>query len=130
MHAAHLAVLGTQTASSQPAAPSLRLAKAAHEFEGQMMKELLQPMMESDGLGDDDDDSSGLDSGDGLGSGMGSGGALAEFASESLGQALSERGGFGIANRIIQELGRNGNHKLTNKVTRDLHGDTVMRKLK
>ena len=32
----------------------------------------------------------------------GSGGALREFASEALGQALSEQGGFGIANRIVK----------------------------
>jgi Rod binding domain-containing protein len=100
--------------------------RAAHEFEGQMMKELLQPMMESDGLGGDEEDGSGL----GLGSGSGSGGALSEFASESLGQALSERGGFGIADQIIRELSRNGNRLGTGKVTHDLHGNTVMRSSK
>jgi Rod binding domain-containing protein len=48
----------------------------------------------------------------------GSGGALGEFASEALGQALSERGGFGIADRIVKELShpvtsskREGNQK-------------------
>jgi Rod binding domain-containing protein len=70
--------------------PSPRLVKAAHEFEGQMMKELLKPMMAG---GDDGDD--GAD---------GSGGALGEFASEALGQGLSQQGGFGIADRIIKEL--------------------------
>lgn len=134
MHLAHLTIPGapanSQANSGQPSAPNPRLVKAAHEFEGQMMKELLQPMMQGDGLDDDDgsgdDDSSGL----GLGSGSGSGGALADFASQSLGQALSERGGFGIANRIIQELSRAGNPKSTNKVTLDPHRNTVMRKLK
>jgi Rod binding domain-containing protein len=130
MHLAHLNLAGTQANATAPQAPDPKLVKAAHEFEGQMMKELLQPMMQGDALtGDEDggdDDSAGL----GLGSGSGSGGALAEFASESLGQALSQRGGFGIANRIIAELARNGTQKVTNKVTRDLHSNTVMRTLK
>lgn len=76
------------------AVPSPRLVKAAHEFEGQMMKELLKPMTAA-GLGGED--------GDG-GNGAGSSGALGEFAAEALGRALSERGGFGIANRIVREL--------------------------
>jgi Rod binding domain-containing protein len=110
----------------QTPAVNPRLVRAAHEFEGQMMKELLQPMMQGDGLGGDDDDGSGLD----LGSGSGSGGALSEFASEALGQALSERGGFGIADQIIRELSPKGNHRSAGKVTSDLHGNTVMRSLK
>ena len=130
--AGHAGPAATSSAatSAAPSGPSPRLVKAAHEFEAQMMKELLQPMMQGNGLDDDDgggdDDSSGL----GLGSGSGSGGALAEFASQSLGQALSQRGGFGIANQIIRELGRAGNPKSTDKVTLDLHRNTVMRKLK
>jgi Rod binding domain-containing protein len=79
-----------------------RLVKAAHEFEGQMMQELLKPMTATDALTGEDNDQ---DSDDG------SGGALGGFASQALGQALSQRGGFGIANRIIQELGRAGNHE-------------------
>ncbi|HEX4030895.1 MAG TPA: hypothetical protein VHX20_11060 [Terracidiphilus sp.] len=105
-------------------APNPKLVHAAHEFEGQMMKELLQPMADSDALGGEDDDSSGL----GLGSGSGSGGALSDFASETLGQALSQRGGFGIADQIIHELSRNGNRKGTSKVTAPPRADTVMRR--
>jgi len=101
--------------------PNPKLIKAAHEFEGQMMKELLQPMMQGSSLGGDDDDDSGL----GIGSGSGSGGALSEFASEALGQALSERGGFGIADHIISELSRNGNRQGTKQVTSDPHHNTV-----
>ena len=74
--------------------PSPRLVRAAHEFEGQMMKELLKPLTDSDGLTGDDTDG-------GFGSG---GGVLGEFAGEALGQALSQRGGFGIADRIIGQL--------------------------
>jgi Rod binding domain-containing protein len=133
-----LAPLATQalapaSGEAQPSAPSPKLVKAAHEFEAQMMKELLAPMTGADPdadplLSDGDDGDSGL----ALGSGSGSGGALAGFASEALGQALSERGGFGIADKIIRELSpaanrQNGAPGATN-VTNSAHGDTVMRK--
>lgn len=61
------------------AAPNPRLVRAAHEFEAQMMKELLEPMRGEDALTADDEDA-------GLGQGSGSGGALGEFASEALGR--------------------------------------------
>jgi Rod binding domain-containing protein len=101
----------TRTAQAE-GAPSPRLVRAAHEFEGQIMKELLKPMTDGDGLTGVDDDTD---------SGAGSGGALGEFASETLGQGLSERGGFGIANRIIQELSHPGNQHGNGKVTKNLH---------
>lgn len=68
-----------------------RLAHAAHEFEAQMMKELIRPMMR---LGEDDDSS-------------GSGGALTDFAGEALGQSLSRAGGFRIADTIMAALSQN-----------------------
>ncbi len=77
------------------ATPQPRLVCAAHEFEAQMMKELLKPMSGGNSLTGEDEDS-GTDSG--------SGGALGEFASEALGRALSEHGGFGIAGHIVQDL--------------------------
>ncbi len=80
-------------------APQPRLVRAAHEFEAQMMKELLKPMSSSSGLTGDESDSS-----------SGSGGALGEFAQEALGRALSERGGFGIASSIVRQLSHSGNH--------------------
>jgi Rod binding domain-containing protein len=71
-----------------PSTPSPRLLSAAHEFEGQMLKELLKPLTESGDLG-------GSDSGSEI---------LGEFGSEALGKALSEQGGFGIARQIIAQL--------------------------
>jgi Rod binding domain-containing protein len=83
--------------------PQPRLVKAAHEFEAQMMKELLEPLHRSSSLlGSDEDD----DSGDSSGGISGSSGALGEFASEALGKALSEGGGFGIATGIVKQLSR------------------------
>lgn len=102
--------------------PSPKLVHAAHEFEAQMMKELLKPMTDSDALTGDDESADGV-----LASGAGSGGTLGEFASESLGKALSERGGFGIANGIVNQLSHTGNGHGPETVTRDLHGNTVMR---
>jgi Rod binding domain-containing protein len=94
------------------APPQPRLVRAAHEFEAQMMKELLKPMTNSSLTGEDED--SGADSG--------SGGAL--------GRALSEQGGFGIANSIVRDLSHSGNKTITGQVTGKLHGNTVMKALK
>ena len=90
----------TGEAGKGDAAASPRLVRAAHEFEGQMMQQLLKPMTHGDALTGTDADED---------SGAGSGGALGEFASEALGQSLSERGGLGIAKQIIQELSHPGN---------------------
>ena len=81
-----------------------RLVRAAHEFEAQMMKELLRPMTSANALTGEDDDEGG-------------GGALGEFASEALGRALSEQGGFGMANRIIADLSHSGNQRGSLPVT-------------
>jgi Rod binding domain-containing protein len=106
------AIGGAIKAAQAEGAPSPRLVRAAHEFEGQMMQELLKPMTHGDaltGTGEDKD------------SGEGSGGALSEFASEALGQSLSQRGGLGIAHRIIQELSHSGNQHENRKVPKNLH---------
>jgi len=113
------ATMGPTTPATSQATPQPRLVRAAHEFEAQMMKELLKPMTNSDALTGDEDSSS-----------AGSTGALGEYASEALGRALSEQGGFGIANRIVKDLSHSGNQPGTGKVTMDLHGNTVMRSLK
>ena len=73
---------GSTTSANQP-----KLERSAHEFEASLMAELLKPLQE--------------ESDDG---GAGSGGALAGFASESLAKAISDRGGFGIADRILQHF--------------------------
>jgi Rod binding domain-containing protein len=112
------AIVATTAGTGDAATPQPRLVRAAHEFEAQMMKELLKPMTGTTGLDGEDDDSA-----------SGSGGALGEFASEALGRALSEQGGFGIANRIVQDLSHSGNKDATGKVTGNLHGNTVIKAL-
>jgi Rod binding domain-containing protein len=107
----------TAAGTASPTTPQPRLVRAAHEFEAQMMKELLKPLNQSNSLtgadADSDDDSS-------------SGGALGEFASEALGRALSDGGGFGIATSIVKQLTPAGNHQGTIPVTGNLHTNTVI----
>ena len=120
------AIAAAATAGSVgAAAPQPRLVRAAHEFEAQMMKELMKPMTSGGSLTGADQDTDG-DSG----SDIGSGGALGEFASEALCRTLSERGGFGIASRIVKDLSQSGNRATIGPVTGNLHGDTVMRAFK
>jgi Rod binding domain-containing protein len=47
-----------------------------------------------------------------------------------LGRALSERGGFGIANGIVRDLSQSGHRSSPAEVTGNLHGDTVMNAFK
>ena len=105
--------------SSAGAAPSPRLVNAAHEFEAQMMKELLKPLTSAEGTVDGSSDSE-----------PGSNGALGEFAAEALGRGLSVQGGLGIAKGILKELTPHGNQTQTAGVTRNGYLDTVMRSAK
>jgi peptidoglycan hydrolase FlgJ len=78
-------------ADGPPGAPDKRLKPAAHEVEACLMKEFLEPLQKDplcseDGKGGD---------------GESSGNALMSFASEALARAISQRGGFGIASKII-----------------------------
>jgi Rod binding domain-containing protein len=72
--------------------PSPRLVSAAHEFEAAMMKELMAPLDDGHGLTGDEGDEDGSSS------------ALSSFAGEAMGKAISERGGFGIAKSILNQL--------------------------
>jgi flagellar protein FlgJ len=96
MHLAKMESPGVvlQSTSGTPAqTKNPKLERSAHEFEASLMAELLKPLQESDGLTGEDSDT-----------GAGSEGALSGFASESLARAISERGGFGIANRILHQF--------------------------
>ncbi len=81
-----------------------RLVTAAHQFEAAMMQEILGPLTKEMqgmcGLSGDAEDGV-IDDGDG-----GPNQALTSFASEALGEALSERGGFGIASSVLKKLSR------------------------
>jgi Rod binding domain-containing protein len=111
-----LSIAGTSAATAA-ATPQPRLVHAAHEFEAQMMQELLKPMTEGDGLDGEDESASG------------SGGVLGEFASEALGRGLSERGGFGIATGIMRELSAPGHKSGSGAVTGKVNGNPVIKSL-
>ncbi len=84
------------------------------------MKELIKPLNQGNGIpgsGSDEEDS-------------GSAGALGEFASEALGRALSDNGGFGIASSIVKQLPHAGNRPGQPPVTRNLHSNTVIKNAK
>lgn len=99
-----ISAIGANSVQAGQSAPSPRLVKAAHEFESQLMKELLKPMTSSDGLAGTEDDS-----------GSGSNNALGEFASDALGKAISEHGGLGIANQIISHFSHMDAHGAASK---------------
>ena len=113
-----VAAPATEVATGSAGVPQPRLVRAAHEFEAQMMKEMLKPMTSGSALTGEDEDSD---------SSSGSCGALGQFASESLGRALSEHGGFGLANRIVQELSQSGTSSGAPGVTGKSHVDTVIK---
>ena len=77
------------------AAPQIKSAHAIHPGEI-LLKEFLEPL-QHDALFDD---------GDRQESGEGSGNALMSFGSEALARAISERGGFGIAAKIVAQFGK------------------------
>jgi flagellar protein FlgJ len=81
----------TAEASPAPPAPDPRLKPAAREFEASLMKELLEPLQHDPLFG----------GGNVAESADGSGNALMSFGSEALAKAISDRGGFGIANSIL-----------------------------
>ena len=110
---------GAAASTAGATTPQPRLVRAAHEFEAQMMKELIKPLNQSDALTGTDNEDGDDDSG--------SSGALGEFASEALGRALSEGGGFGIASSIVKQLTPKGNQNGTVPVTGKLHRDTVIK---
>ena len=93
-------------------APSPKLVSAAHEFEAQMMKELMTPLTEGHSMlggGDDEDSSS----------------ALSSFAGEALGKAISEHGGLGIARSILHQLTASSNHSGNSTVPATLNGTST-----
>jgi Rod binding domain-containing protein len=103
----------TSTGSASSVQP--KVVAAAHDFEAMMMKELLKPMT-SNSLDGDQEDRGDLNSGS----------ALGDYASEALGRALSQQGGFGIANKIIGSFSHSGNLEVTGTVTKLGTSNTVI----
>ena len=73
-----------------------RLKSAAHEFEASLMQEFLKPFQAEPLFSDDksrDTDEA-----------AGSNDAIMSFGSQAMAKALSERGGFGIATKILEHF--------------------------
>jgi peptidoglycan hydrolase FlgJ len=122
------AVLGDNSGASATQV-SPKLVHAAHEFEGMLMEELLKPLA-TGGVPGDDEDGDGNDS-----DGLGSAGAVGSFAVDSLAQAISQHGGFGIADKLIAQLSQREateSSKLgnTTEVTRETGKETERAKIK
>ncbi len=95
---------GSASAAARDARLDPKLVSAAHQFEASLMAELLKPL-NSDPLFGDEQESGGVAS---LTSeSEGSGSALMSFGSEALAKALSEKGGMGIARRILDHFEAN-----------------------
>ena len=73
-----------------------KLKSAAHEFEASIMKEFLKPL-QHDSLFSEESDKDADDSG-------GSAEALMSFGAEAMAKAISEHGGFGIAQKILDHF--------------------------
>ena len=91
MDGIHSAVADSVSATQRLNTLPPRLLKAAHEFEAQMMKELLKPVAAGSSFTGDEENS-------------GSSEIMSGFASEALGRSLSEQGGFGIADSILRSI--------------------------
>jgi peptidoglycan hydrolase FlgJ len=93
--------------SAGAAAGDPRLVSAAHEFEASLMQEFLKPWQHDALFSDADRDASGM-AASGGGSddddSPGSEGALMSFATQAMAKEISERGGFGIATKILEHF--------------------------
>ncbi len=82
-----MGVSGPTRGAAEALDPGLK--PAAHEFEASLMKELLEPLQHDPLFQGDAESADGSDN------------ALTEFGSEALAKAISDRGGFGIADKIL-----------------------------
>jgi peptidoglycan hydrolase FlgJ len=101
--------MGTNSRSGPAAAHDAqldpKLVAAAHQFEASLMAELLKPLNSGESFGGDDDaGAAGGALSDLTSSADGSGGALMSFGSEALAKAISEKGGLGIARRVLDNF--------------------------
>jgi peptidoglycan hydrolase FlgJ len=98
----NLVNLQTQLTDHAPmSATDPRLKSAAHEFEASLMQEFLKPLQHDSLFASEKSDDSGADDAD---DDSGSSGALMSFGSEAMARAISERGGFGIATKILDHF--------------------------
>jgi Rod binding domain-containing protein len=90
------------TGEAPMSADNPKLKSAAHEFEASLMQEFLKPLQHDPLFAPDKSD--GSSDSDGGSDDQGSSAALMSFASEAMAKAISERGGFGIATKILDHF--------------------------
>jgi len=73
-----------------------RLISAAHEFEASLMKEFLKPLQHDSLFAENDDK--------GNDEPTGSAETLISYGAEAMAKAISEHGGFGIAQKILDHF--------------------------
>jgi len=82
-----------------------KLVVAAHQFEASLMAELLKPLSSDDLFSEDDESGAAAGAVSNLTSSAdGSGGALLSFGTEALAKAISDKGGLGIAQRVLDHF--------------------------
>jgi Rod binding domain-containing protein len=99
-------VLSTNSVAAESLNTALdnpRLKSAAHEFEASLMQEFLKPLQQ-DALFSSDDGVAGTGVATGADGDGGSEGALMSFGTQAMAKAISERGGFGIATKILDHF--------------------------
>ena len=112
MDGIHSAVADSVSATQRLNALPPRLLKAAHEFEAQMMKELLKPVAAGSSFTGDEENS-------------GSSEIMSGFASEALGRSLSEQGGFGIADSILRSISQKDENLRNDPSLRIVQGNST-----
>ena len=80
-----------ETSPSNP-----KLQSAAHEFEASLMKEFLKPLQHDSLFAEEASDDEDVTTG--------SAEALMSYGAEAMAKAISERGGFGIAQKILDHF--------------------------
>ena len=96
-------ISGTEAQGGNEPALDPRLKPAAREFEASLMKELLEPLQHDPLFQEGSEGAEGSDN------------ALMSFGSGALAQAISDRGGFGIADKILAELAQRQKGRMNEK---------------
>lgn len=92
----NISAVSSQAAVDTSSQPNPKLQSAAHEFEASLMKEFLKPLQHDSLFADDaakDEDNT-----------SGSADTLMSYGAEAMAKAISERGGFGIATKILDHF--------------------------
>lgn len=97
-------VAAEMTTGTDPASQA-KLVDAAHQFEGILLEQMLKSMQVGKD-GDDSDESS-----------DGGQDTMRSFGVQAMAQAISQRGGLGIAQQIIQKVTSESDHRVAKKST-------------